>query len=181
MHSNAAELMHTRKRADRRMIFDQDMAGERSCVGHDDMVAQNTVVADVRIRHQEIVIPDPGVTAAAARSTMDIHVFTKNIVIADRQECFFAFEFQILGIQTDCRKRIEAIAFTNLRRPLDHDMRFETARFSYLNARANPAVRSDPHIITNLGFRADDGGGMDHGCCPMEESRIASAANSAPT
>src|SRR5439155_96921 len=109
----------------------------------------------VRIRHQEIVIPDPGITSAAARSTMDIHVFTKNIVLADRQECFFAFEFQILGIQTDCRKRIEAIAFTNLRRPLDHDMRFESAFFSS-KPRMAPACAIDS-IVNTPGMTGVDG------------------------
>ena len=164
MRANAAKLVNTGKRADRRVILNQYMTGQCSRVCHDDVIAENTVVAHVHICHEEVVITDPGIPAAAFRSTMDIHVFAKRIVIANRQKCFFAFEFQILRFQTDGRKRIEPVAFANLRGPFHHDMRLEAAPFSNPNARANPAVRSNPHVLANLRFRTDNGGGMDHGC-----------------
>ena len=74
----------------------RDMTGQRRRIRHDDVTAERAVVADVRVRHQKIVIADSRMSAASLRSAMDVHVFAKDVVMADRQERLFAFKLQIL-------------------------------------------------------------------------------------
>src|SRR6267154_258834 len=98
MGAHAAKLVNPGKRADRRMIFNDNMARERSRVRHDDVVTENAVVADVGICHQKIVIADASVSAATFRSPVNVYVLSKNIVLADGEKGFFAPVLQILGL-----------------------------------------------------------------------------------
>src|SRR5205814_8132290 len=99
--SHAAELMHAGKGSDCRVVFNRDVARKRRRVRHDDVAAEHAVVPNMRVRHQKIVISDSRVAATALCAAMDIHVLAKNVVMADREECFLAFELEILGLQPD--------------------------------------------------------------------------------
>ena len=138
-------------------------------------------MSDVHICHQKIVIADPRKTTATLRASMDVHVFAKYVVIADRKEGVFTFEFKILRLKPDRTEGIKLIVLSNRRRAFDDDVRLEAASFADLHTRADPAKRADRHIIGNLGFGTDNRGLVNHGCCPTDESSVASAASSEPT
>src|SRR5262245_23641190 len=86
MRSDAAELMNAGKSSDRRMIFDGHVPRQRGRIRHDDVITQQAVVAYMHVSHQKIVISDSRVGAAALCSSMNIHVFAKDVVIADGQK-----------------------------------------------------------------------------------------------
>ena len=138
-------------------------------------------MADVRICHKEVVITDTRVSATTLCSPMKVHVFSKNIVVAYGKKCFFTLVLQILRLQTDRPERIELIALADFRRTFHDNVRLEAASLSDLNAWTDAAIRPDADVIANFRFRTDNGGSVDHGCCPIEESRMASAASSGPT
>jgi hypothetical protein len=164
MCTDTAELMHAGECTDSGVIFDDDMARQSRGIGHDDVVAQRAVMADVRVCHQKIMVPDSRVPTTALGPSMDVYVFAKNVVVADCKEGFFAFEFQILWLKTDCSERIEMIVIADDRRTFDNYMRLEMASVSDSHSSAHAAVRPNRHIMTDLSLGTYNRSRMDHGC-----------------
>ena len=119
--------------------------------------------------------------AAAIRASMNIHVFANDVVIANREKSLFALEFQILRLKADGSERIEAIVLADCGWPFHDNVRIEPATLSDLHTIANPAIRTNRYVLSDVRLRADNGGGVNHGCWPMEERSVASAASSGPT
>ena len=55
---DAAELMHTRQRTDRRLILHHDMPANRCAVGKDVAIADGAIVRHVCVCHEDVVVPD---------------------------------------------------------------------------------------------------------------------------
>src|SRR5690606_9921171 len=68
-----------------RLVADLDVARELAKVREDDTVAELAVVADVAIRHHEVVVAEPGRAAALARAEVDRHVLADAVAVADRE------------------------------------------------------------------------------------------------
>src|SRR5215471_3972368 len=109
MRAHTTELMHAGESSHCRVVFNDHMAGESRRIRHYDVISQRTVVADVRVCHQIIMISDSCVTAATLRTPMDVHVFAEHIVIADREKRLLASKFQILSLKTDRAERIKMV------------------------------------------------------------------------
>src|SRR5688572_10926508 len=136
---------------------------------------------DMRVCHQKIVVPDFRVRTSAFRSPMDIDVLAKDVVISDRQKRFLAFEFQVLRLESDGSKREELIVHADRRGTLDNHVRLESAARGDLNPGSDATIRTDESIGCDSGLGTHDSRWMNHaiyGCCPIEESRVASAASS---
>ena len=86
------------------------------------MIADDAVMSDVRSNHQEIVVADTSVSSSALCAAMDIHVFAKLIVGANRQKGFLAMEFQILRLNSNDTEWEKPIGISNSRRAFDDDM-----------------------------------------------------------
>src|SRR5437867_7292031 len=93
--------MHARIRAYVRCIFHDDMARERRRVRHNYIVADQAIVSDVCLRHQETVVTDPRHSAATLCAAMDRHEFANASAASDLCLSFFSGELQILRRQTD--------------------------------------------------------------------------------
>jgi hypothetical protein len=156
--------MHTGKRSDCRMVLDDYMTGKRCGIRHDDVIAKQTIMANMCIGHQEIVISDTSIAPTPNSSSMDVYIFAKNIVIADGKKRFFALEFKILRLETNRRKRVKLIGFSNSCWTLDNNVRLETTSFPDPNTRTNIAIRSYPGVISDFCFGTDNGRRVDHGC-----------------
>ncbi len=50
--------MHTGISADVRAVFDHDVSGERRGIRHDHAVADQAVVCDVRLGHDQTIVAD---------------------------------------------------------------------------------------------------------------------------
>src|SRR5688572_12875548 len=105
MRADAAKLMDAREGANRRVVLNRYMTGQRGRIRHDDVIAEHAVMADVRVRHEKIVIADFRVAAAPFGAAMDIHVLAKDIMVSDRQERLLTLELQILRLKTNCSER----------------------------------------------------------------------------
>src|SRR5437762_1203597 len=95
------------------------------------------------VRHKEIMIPDSCVPTAAFCSAVNIHVFAKDVVVAYRKKRFFAFELEVLRLESDGSEGVELIVLADRRRPFDDHVGFEAATISNLHAAADTAVRAD--------------------------------------
>src|SRR5437773_9957379 len=69
--ADATELMHAGIRADIRAVIDSDVTSERSCVGHNHVIANESIVRDVSLGHNESVIADLRQPSSASSATMD--------------------------------------------------------------------------------------------------------------
>ncbi len=127
MSPDTAELVNSGKGSDCRVILNRHMPGQSCRIGHDDVTANNAVMSDVRGNHHEIVVADTSVPPSAFGAAMDIDVFAKLIVGADRQEGFLAMEFQVLRLNADDAKRKEPIGIAYSGGAFDDDMRIQLA------------------------------------------------------
>src|SRR6267142_6126808 len=142
------------------MVFNHDMAGQGGSICHDDVVAENTIVRHVYIDHQEIVIADLRMTAAALCAAIDVHIFAKHVMRTDRQECLLALVLEILWRKPDRCEGEEPVVIADGRRSFNNHMRFEVAPVADPDTVADPAEGADKNVRSEFGFRTDDGGGV---------------------
>jgi hypothetical protein len=108
-----------------------------------------------------IVRTDARRVAIAGRA-VDGDVFTESIVVADFRARDAAFPFQILRLQPDAGERKNFIFLSQLRMPINDDVRMQFAFFAERNVFADDAVRPDFAAGTDLRLRMNDGGVMNH-------------------
>src|SRR5882724_4133521 len=120
--ADAAELMHAGISPDVCAVFDAHMAGQGRRVSHNDVVANQTIMGDVRLGHQEAVIANFGDPAAAGGAAMNRHKLTDARAAANLSLSFLTREFQILRRQSNRYKRIQMRFITNTRAAVDHTM-----------------------------------------------------------
>ena len=108
------------------------------------------------------MVLDHSVAAATLGTAMNVHVFAEHIVGTDGQTRVFPLELKILWLQADRSKREKPIILANRSWPLDNHVRFKPAPVADRNTIADTTVRTDKHIGTDLRFRTDNGGWMNH-------------------
>ena len=96
VRADAHELMHAGYPPHHRPIFNLDVARQGRQAGHDDVVAENAVVRDVGLRHDEIVRSDFS-TAARCRAAVDDGQFTNVALVADGEVARPALIAHVLG------------------------------------------------------------------------------------
>ena len=83
MLSDPCELMNGREPADVGIVLDDDVSCEGDAIRQDRVVVNDDIVRDVNIRHQQVVIADPGHHAATLRASMDGDKLSNIIAISD--------------------------------------------------------------------------------------------------
>ena len=77
------------------------MARECGCIGHDHAVADQAVVSNVGLGHDQAVVADFGEHAAAGSAAVNGDEFTYLVALADVRFGGLAFVLQILRRQSD--------------------------------------------------------------------------------
>src|SRR5690242_21362612 len=172
LFANAAKLVDARIRADVRAIFDHDVSGECRGVGHDHAVANQTVVCNVRLGHDQTIVADLRQHAAARGAAMYRHELSNFIALPDSRLGRFAFVLQILRGEPDRDERKNLRLRANERSPIDHAMRVESHALAEFDLVADDAVRSDETVVTDTGSGADNGAGMNSGLARGSRHRI---------
>ena len=93
---------------------------------------------------------------------MNVDVLAANIVRADSQGCFLAFELKVLRLDADHAERKEAIIRTNFGRAFDNDVRVQNASIADDNPTVDPAKRPNNDVGADLRIGTDYGCRMDH-------------------
>jgi len=135
--------MYSRVGADIRAIVNRDVAGESGCIGHDHLIADHTIMRDVRLRHEKTVVADLCNSAAAFCAAMNGNEFANAIATANYCLGFFARKFQILWRQTDRDKRVNVRIIADRGASVDHTVRLNVNAITQLNVVANSHVRTD--------------------------------------
>ena len=95
--SDTAELVYAGISADIRAIIDDHVAGQGRGVGHDYVIAEQAIMGDVRLGHQETIVASFRYSAAAGGAAMNSHEFADAIPPPDFSFSRLACELQILG------------------------------------------------------------------------------------
>src|SRR6185436_2286748 len=103
--ADATELMNSGISADVCAILNDDVAGQSGGVGHDHVVADQTIMRDVRLGHQKTVIADPGETPTACCAAMHGDKLANASSAPNFGARFFARKLQILGRKANRDKR----------------------------------------------------------------------------
>ena len=69
-------------------------------IGHNDVIAQHTIVRYVTVRHNEVVVTDDGF-APGGRSSVNGYELAEHAVVTDDGPCLLALEFQVLWNRSD--------------------------------------------------------------------------------
>jgi hypothetical protein len=143
-----------------RVVFYGDVAGEGGAVDENIVVAELAVVADVRVRHDEIVAAEPRGAAAFYRAAIHRGKFAKGVVVADFDSYALPGEGEVLRIAADNREGVHAIILAEARRALHDGVMIEDAAIAKLDFVANDGVGADANIRANARPRRNDGLGM---------------------
>jgi hypothetical protein len=159
--SDSRELVHGRESADGGPLFDGDVSGECGGVGHDDVVADEAVVSDMCVGHDEAMTADLRELAAFDGAAMDGDVFADLVMVADLEASGFTFVGKILRAHADDGEREDAIVAAELCGSLEYDVGDEFAVLSHLNVGPDYAERSNGARLWNAYRGIDEGGGMN--------------------
>ncbi len=143
MRADADVLMHRTHCAHHSPILDRHMSAEGGGIGQDHAIPNYTIVGNVRVGHNQVVIPHAGDAAAFYRAAIDGDKFADLVVVPDFQLSGLAGVGDVLRRQSDGRKWKEAVIRANFRRALNRDVRNQVASFAELHLRSNHTVGAD--------------------------------------
>src|SRR5271167_990784 len=133
MSANAHELMHWTECPDDCPLLNRDVPCERGRVDQHSVIANKTVVPDVRVRHDESMAADAGHSPAFHGSTSDGHVLANDIVIAHLQPGGLTGEGCVLRVSTHHGEGINLVVTAQSRRSIQNNMRDQIAVLAQLH------------------------------------------------
>src|SRR2546429_6571143 len=105
LSAHATELMDARIGANVRAVSDDYVTGECGGIGHDHLIANQAIVRDMRLGHEEAIVPGLGDSAAARGAAMNCDQLADAIAPPNFSFSCFTGKLQILRRQTDRHKR----------------------------------------------------------------------------
>src|SRR6187551_442954 len=109
MRTDAAKLVHGGKSSEYRVVAHMHVPRELGVVGKDGMVAYLAVVRHVRVRHDPVVITEPGHTGVQRRPAIERAEFANGIVVSDFEPRWLAAVFLVLRRFTQGHELIDPI------------------------------------------------------------------------
>jgi len=104
-----------------------DFAGNAGGIGHHHVVADDAIVRDVAVGHEEAAIAEP-CSAALARTAVHRDAFTQPVVVPDFGiGQAIRLELEVLRVAADHRVFGDAVARAHAGVALDHGMRGDLA------------------------------------------------------
>ncbi len=149
--SDPDELMGRRESADIDEIPDLAMTAEGRVIDEDHIVADDTVVANMRIRHEESALAHARLAAALDGADVHGHAFANDAALADLERRRLAAVADILRRRSERREWKYRTAAAERGVAGDVNMGMQRAARTDRHVRPHNAVRPDRDIV------ADDG------------------------
>ncbi len=156
MGADVAILMHQGETGQDRPIVNVHVASQCRVVDQDAMVADHTVMADVRIGHDQVVVTQGGFGTILHSATVNGHAFTDDVVITDYQACFFTLVLHVRGVFAYRGKLVDAIVFANAGRTFEDHVWPDDSPLADFNTCADDRPRADLNVGGQNGRRIDD-------------------------
>lgn len=170
--TDADKLVNQAVAGNKYAVVDLDMAGEQSSVRHDDVIADQTIVPYMTMRHEESVGSDDGVFLHLVRA-MNGKMFPEDVPCADFQAGRFISVFQILrGIANDAAG-VKHVSLPHRGMSGNVHLRSYAALGADFHMGVDDRVRTDLDAGIEFGIGVNDGGGVNHrsrltGCWDIE-------------
>ena len=163
MRSNSHKVVDRAKSADRGPLLDDNVAAKRRRIGENDVIANDAIVRNVGICHDERVAAHVGEPAALYGATIDSGELADHIVISYFEPGCFARITHVLRCEPDRAKGKELIMCADPARAFHHNVRNELTCLAQFNLRTDPTVRPYCAGGMDLGAWIDDGCRMNAG------------------
>ena len=159
--TNTHTLQHTREAADGGPIADFHVAGQRGVVGHRDLVAQHTVVCNVHVGHDPVVVTDTGHTRVLCGTQVEGAELADGVAVANHQLRGLTGIFLVLRHSAQGAELENPVVRTDGRVALDHAMCAHSGACAHGDMWADDRIR--PHADRRVQVRAlcNDGCGVD--------------------
>jgi hypothetical protein len=158
---DADEVMNGAQGSDGCPVFYRDMSAQRGPVCHDDVAADLTIMGDVGVGHDEVVVADASARSTLDGAAVDGDKLANHVVIANFESRRLAGVGNILRRQSDGGEREEVVVVANFRGAFDHHVRREMAALAQFHLGSNDAVRPNGARRVDFAFSVDDRRGMD--------------------
>lgn len=162
VRADTHELVHRAKRPDHSPFFHRDMARERSPVDQHGVIADDTIVPNVRVRHDERMAADASGSSAFFGSAIERDALANDIVVANRDCSLLAAVGDVLRLAANGAKREESIVGADGRWTVNGDVRDQFAVLVKVNVSTDYAIWAYVAGGMHAGTGGDDGSGMNH-------------------
>jgi hypothetical protein len=110
IEADAAELMHSRKCANRGVILDRHVPSQSGAIGENRVVAHNAIVSYVSRSHNEVIVSYARYASTLDGSPAHRNALAKDIAVPDFQARALPRVLKILGFAANSAKRMEHVA-----------------------------------------------------------------------
>ena len=159
--TDAAELVDAGESGDDDVITDDDMSAEGCSIGEDAVIADDGVVRDMSVGEEVVIVSDD--TGLEHGAAMNGDILAENIPAPDFHAGRLAGIFEILGAGPDGGVGVELVVLANLGVSFDCDMGMKVAALPQSHIGPDDAERPNFNVLSQMGFRRNDGGRMNHG------------------
>ena len=162
MSANFAELVNQGVSRQDCPVVNNDMTRQRRIVHKNRMVLNNTVVTDMHVAHDEVVVSHVSIASVLHGTSVNRHVLAYDVVVTNRDGRRLALILQVRCGLANGAKLEDVVPSTNLGRPLDHHMGFDNRPLANHNPRTDDTVGTHRHGGVQISLRVNNGGGMNH-------------------
>src|SRR3546814_18839347 len=132
------------------------MAGQRGVVDQDAVVANDAVMTDVGVGHDQVMVAQGRFGTILNGATVNRHAFADHVVIANDQTGFFTFVLEIGRVLAYRRKLVDAIVPTDPGRPFEYHMGTNHRNLADFHTWADDRPWADLDIRGQNARRIDD-------------------------
>ncbi len=150
VRANTTELMHTGESAADHPVPEMHMTGQCRVVRHDRVVAEHTIMRNVAVGHDPVIVTDNRLALVLRGATADGAKLTNGISVADNQAGRFVCVFLVLRIVTDRCELIDVVVLAYLRRAVDNNVTVDTSTAVYFNTVANYRIWTNLDVVGDL-------------------------------
>ena len=174
--TDAAELVNARAPAEIDVVAANDVAGKSRLRAHDEVVADDAVVRDVRVGENVVIVAERR-PFAFLRAAVNGYVFAEDVAVADFRADAAAVMLQVLRLPADNGKGENFVVFTHDGVAFDTGVVVNNRSRAERDFAADVGVGSDFDIFSELRARLNNSSGMNHcvkrkiGVLKKDESR----------
>jgi len=149
--ADPTELMYPGVGTDVGSVGDKHVAGQGGGIGHDYVIANQTVMRHMRLGHEKTILANSGNATTPGRAPVNSDKFANARAPSDFCFSLLARELQVLRRQPDRNKREEMRFVADARTSVDNAVTIDSYPVSEDYIFADYGVRSDDTINTDLG------------------------------
>lgn len=181
VRAHGAILSNPRITAEIGVITDRHMPGDRGIVGQNHVVSDDAVMRHVHVGHEQAVAANHGSPLILHRPTVDIHAFTKGVVISDHKLRWLTTIALIRRVFANDGEREHAIAATEPRGSLEHDVGCDPTAVTEFYPGTDKRPRPHLDIDAEARIGIDDGARIDHSADARSMHMISALHASSPS